>query len=73
MRVLVNEIFGFTADGKHLHKIEASGDSTEDKPDEDSVGGPIVDGSICVESDTGKVFFYNEKTEDWIEQFSFQS
>lgn len=73
MRILVNKIVGIDADGKHLHYIEAFGSSDEDKPDEDSVGGPIVDGSICTETDTGKVSFYNEEAEDWIEQFSFQS
>ena len=73
MRVIVNKIFGYADDGKHLHYIEAFGSSDENKPDEDSVGGPIVDGSICTETDTGKVSFYNEEAEDWIEQFSFQS
>lgn len=67
MRIFVNKIFGYADDGKHLHYIEASGDSTEDKPTETSVGGPIVDGSICIESNTGKVFFFNEESSDWIE------
>lgn len=73
MRILVEKMRGITSDGKQLHYIEASGSSDENKPEEDTVGGPIVDGSICVESDTGKVYFFNEEAEDWIEQFSFQS
>ena len=73
MRILVNKIVGIDADGKHLHYIEASGDSSEDKPDEDSVGGPIVDSSTFIESNTGEVYFWNEKTEGWIQQFSLQS
>lgn len=73
MRVIVNKIFGYADDGKHLHYIEAFGGSSEDKPDEDSVGGPIVEGSICTETDTGIVYFWNEASEEWIEQFSFQS
>lgn len=73
MRILVEKICGITADGKHLHYIEASGSSDEGKPEEESVGGPIADGSICIESDTGKVYFFNEEAEDWIEQFSFQA
>ena len=73
MRILVNKIIGIDADGKQLHYIEASGDSSEEKPDEGSVGGPIVDSSTCTESNTGKVYFFNEKTEGWIEQFSLQS
>lgn len=32
----------------------------------------MADGSICVQTDTGKVFFYNEKTEAFVEQFSFK-
>ena len=30
-------------------------------------------GSIFVEVDTGKVYFYNADAETWVEQFSFQS
>lgn len=67
MRVIVNEIFGFAADGKHLHKIEAYGNSTETKPSEESVGGPIIDGSICIETDTGKAYLFNEASSDWVE------
>lgn len=47
--------------------VEISGDSTETKP---TAG--IADGSIFVESNTGKVYFFNEKSGDWVEQFSFQ-
>ena len=48
--------------------VEISGDSLESKPTEG-----ISDGSIFVESDTGKVYFFNEASGDWVEQFSFQS
>lgn len=48
--------------------IEASCDSSETKLTKD-----ICDGSIMVESDTGTVFFFNESSGDWVEQFSFQS
>ena len=47
---------------------EFAGLSTDDKP---TVG--VGTGSIFVEVDTGKVFFYNEASEAWVEQFSFQS
>lgn len=47
--------------------VEISGDSTETKP-----AAGIADGSIFVESNTGKVYFFNEKSGDWVEQFSFQ-
>ena len=30
-------------------------------------------GSILVEVDTGKVYFFNEVAGEWVEQFSFQS
>lgn len=33
----------------------------------------VPDGSIAVEKDTGKVFFFDEDSGDWVEQFSFQS
>lgn len=42
--------------------------STDTKPTED-----LVNGSILVEIDTGKVFFFNEAGAVWVEQFSFQS
>lgn len=32
----------------------------------------IANGSICVEVDTGKVYFFNEAGSAWVEQFSFQ-
>ena len=41
--------------------------STDTKP---TTG--IINGSICLEVDTGKVFFFNEHGEEWVEQFSFQ-
>lgn len=66
MRVF-DEIIGSSADGKQLHKIEAYGNSTETKPSEESVGGPIIDGSICIETDTGKAYLFNEASSDWVE------
>ena len=47
--------------------VEACGLSTDTKP---TTG--IVTGSIFVEVDTGNVFFYNEASSSWVEQFSFQ-
>lgn len=32
----------------------------------------IATGSICVEVDTGKVYFYDSEGAEWVEQFSFQ-
>ena len=32
----------------------------------------VATGSICVEVDTGKVFFFNASSGEWVEQFSFQ-
>lgn len=40
--------------------------------DEKPIHG-VATGSICVEVDTGKVFFFSEASEQWVEQFSFQS
>ena len=53
--------------GSIVNYIEGSLDSTETKPSDN-----IADGSILVESDTGKVYFFNEKSATWVEQFSFQ-
>lgn len=67
MRVIVNKIFGYADNGDHLHLIEAYGSSDENKPDDDSIGGKIIDGSVCIETDTGKAYFFNEEANDWIE------
>lgn len=50
--------------------VEISCLSTDTKP----VDG-IVTGSICLEVDTGKVYFFDEDGdtgEEWVEQFSFK-
>lgn len=46
---------------------EMTGLSTDTKPT-----SGIINGSIFVEVDSGKVFFFNEAGEAWVEQFSFQ-
>lgn len=33
----------------------------------------VENGSIFVEIDTGKVYFYNQAGAAWVEQFSFQA
>ena len=67
MRELVCRIIA-VENGENITYKEISGDSTDTKP---TAG--ICGGSIFVESDTGKVFFFSEKSGDWVEQFSFQS
>ena len=54
-------------DGVNKYK-EIMGTSLDSKPTDG-----IATGSIFTEVDTGKVFFFNEATESWVEQFSFQS
>lgn len=51
-----------------LQVVEIFCTSLETKPTDG-----IADGSIAVEIDTGKVYFFNETTGLWVEQFSFQS
>lgn len=46
---------------------EFAGLSTDTKPSN------VGTGSIFIEVNTGKVFFYNQAGDTWIEQFSFQS
>ena len=67
MRDLVSRIVA-VVNGENIIYKEISGDSTDTKP---TAG--ICDGSIFVESDTGKVFFFSEKSGDWVEQFSFKA
>lgn len=51
----------------HAAYVEFAGLSTDTKPT-----GKFMTGSIFVEVDTGKVFFYNEAGSAWVEQFSLQ-
>ena len=67
MRYLKKQPFAIES-GEQKFYCEISGDSSESKP---TAG--IIDGSIFVESNTGKVYFFNEKTTAWVEQFAFQS
>lgn len=48
----------FTTDGKHY--IEAAGSSSETKPTTD-----IVTGSLFLESDTGKMYVFDETSTEW--------
>lgn len=66
MRKLVEKLFTRES-GADKYYVEISGDSSETKP---TAG--IIDGSIFTESDTGKVYLFNETGSDWVEQFSLQ-
>lgn len=67
MRELVKHAYA-DENNVNLFYVELAGNSDETKP---TTG--IIDGSICTETDTGKVFFFNEDSGDWVEQFSFKS
>lgn len=61
MRELVKR--GFTQEnGVDMFYVELSCDSSETKP---TTG--IIDGSVAIESNTGKGFLFNEKSGDWVE------
>ena len=49
-----------TNDGKRL--ITAYGKSTDDKPTRD-----VITGSLFVEVDTGKVYFFDEDSGTWLD------
>lgn len=65
MRELVKRVFN--DENQTNYYVEIAGDSTETKP---TTG--IVAGSIFTETDTGAVFFFDEASGDWVQQFSFQ-
>jgi len=68
VRMLKVSTFFDRANNKQLQLVEGACESTDDKPTVD-----IATGSIMIEVDTGEVFFFSEKTGDWVPQFSFQS
>lgn len=47
--------------------VELAGLSTDTKPTDG-----LATGSIFTEVDTGTVFFFNDASGTWVEQFSFQ-
>ena len=47
---------------------EYAGTSADSKPTEN-----VATGSVFLEVDTGKVFFFNATSGNWVEQFSFKS
>ena len=61
-------IEGNTANSDAVFYKEGYCDSTDEKP----VANDTATGSILVEVDTGKVFFFNEKDKTWVEQFSLK-
>ena len=67
VRVLIsNPIEQYFGEGSKRY-VELAGTSADTKPTDG-----IATGSIFTEADTGKVFFYNEDSTAWVEQFSFQ-
>lgn len=66
MRELIVNPFVVESGETKFYK-EISGLSTDTKPT-----NGLVNGSIFNEVDTGKVFFFNETSGEWVEQFSFQ-
>jgi hypothetical protein len=67
MRILESKLFGYDENGQPLNYINAAGDSTEVKP---ATG--IVDGSQVVETDTGDIYIYNEKSAAWVKMLSLK-
>lgn len=70
-RFLEDKLHGYLADGTELHLVEIGGPSSVTKPTTTPAGHALCSMSLATESDTGKVFFYDE-TSGWVEQFSFQ-
>lgn len=56
-----------TDGGNNKEYVEYTCLASDTKP---TIG--IITGSICVEVDTGTVFFFDETAGEWVEQFSFQ-
>ena len=53
--------------GEALLYVEIAGDSTETKP---TAG--IVDGSQFLETDTGDIYVFNERSAAWVKMFSLK-
>ena len=66
VRIVACKSFGEARDGNGVSYFEYAGKSSDTKP---TAG--VATGSIFVEVNTGKVFFFSEPS-TWTEQFSFQ-
>ena len=62
VRIILQKINVYGDINNYKNYIEAAGSSTDDKPTEN-----IVSGSLFMESDTGKVFVFDEGTNNWTE------
>lgn len=71
-RFLVDKLIGYMAEGSELHYVEIGGPSGVTKPTTTPAGHALCAMSLATESDTGKVFFYDE-TDGWTEQFAFKT
>ena len=60
MRKVVSKLFGPEEDGKCFEYFEGYCSSDEDKPTE-----LVADGSNLIETDTGDLYMFNEKTATW--------
>ena len=60
-------------DGNGVYYREGGFNSGETKPKASTGMTDLASLSIIVEPDSGKVFFYDRPTDDWYEQFAFQS
>ena len=67
MRELCVKAFAVES-GETKYYKELACNSDETKPTAD-----LIDGSVCLETDTGTLFFFNEDSVDWVEQFSFKA
>lgn len=72
-RFLEDRLIGYLASGQELHLVEIGGPSGVTKPTVTETGAAICSMSIATEADTGKVFFFDEGTTAWVEQFAFQA
>lgn len=64
-RVLEDRLYGYLPDGTELRHIECYGNSNWDKPTTAPNGANICCGSLAVETNNGKAFFYDEE-EGWV-------
>ena len=65
-RILERRIVGFMRDGTAMVYIEAYGNSSWAAPTDGGDGAKICAGSLCTETDTGKVYIYDEE-DGWTE------
>ena len=65
-RILEYRLVGYLPDGTEMRYVECYGNSDWTKPTEGINGAKFCAGSLLIETDTWKPYFWDEVENDWV-------